>query len=148
MIKRFLALLFCAYLSLLSSISMAGAGTGLEINQPETLQVVFTIEPAEVNQTALRRLVDDMLSEAGISPGSRPDAQLFLRVEEHAGRYLLYLDFSRQMHYRANGQCFTQDAFVWGRYAKNITDTAQLEEDVRFFFEDFLESYRKANQLD
>lgn len=142
-------ILFLSTIMLLifSSLAMANPGTGLEIEKPETLNIVYTIEPEEIDPTTLHSIVDDVISETNITLSKRQDAQLFLRVEKHAGLYLLYLDFSREMTYGVNSECFTKAGFVWGRYAKNIEDHEQLQEDVHFFMEEFINSYTKANKL-
>lgn len=146
--KRLL-LLLAASLCFMSSQSFAdpSPGTGLEIANPKLLQLVYTIEPDEIDQAPLQALVDDTLAGTNIKLGERPDAQLFLRIEAHAGSYILYLDFSRQMHYRVADQCFSKDGYVWGRYAKNINDVDQLHEDVSFFFEEFIQKYQHANHM-
>jgi hypothetical protein len=142
-------LLFFATLCLFTTYSFAApsTGTGLEINNPELLQLVYTIEPDEIEQAPLQALVVETLADTDIKLGERPDAQLFLRIEEHAGSYILYLDFSRLMYYRVGDQCFSKDGYVWGRYAKNINDLEQLHEDVSFFFEEFIQKYQSANHL-
>lgn len=146
--KLHLALLFIANFCL-SSLVMANttAGSGLEINAPTTLQLVYTIEPDEIDQAAIESIVTGVMAESDIELAERPDAQLFLRVEKHAGRYLLYLDFSREMQYQANGQTYNKGGFVWGRYAKNIENISQLHEDVLFFIEEFVDLYSTANHL-
>ena len=70
-----------------------------------------------------------------------------VRIEEHAGEFLLYLDFSRTMSYRVNGKCYSKDGFVWGRYAKDIADMDELYESVEFLINEFIEEYTKANKL-
>lgn len=126
---------------------MATAATGLEIDKPETVHLVYTIEPAHINKSELQAIVDHHFTAANIQQAQRDDAQLFLRVEQHAGEYLLYLDFSRKVRYSANGKCFKKDAFVWGRYVKDITDVDELKDDVTFLIEEFVEAYTKANGL-
>lgn len=142
--------LFLLYLTFLTAlpVSLAAAPvTGLEINKPRTLSLIYTVEPKEIDQTALQSLIDEVLAETPIQLASRDDAQLYLRVEKHAGRYLLYLDFSRLVSYCANGQRYSKDGFVWGRYAKDISDIDQLHEDVAYLFEEFIKQYQQANQL-
>jgi hypothetical protein len=126
---------------------MAGPASGLEINHPQKLALVYTIEPDEIDQATLQTLINEVLADTSIELSSRDDAQLFLRVEKHAGRYLLYLDFSRAVSYCANGQRYIKDGFVWGRYAKDISDIDQLHEDVIYLFEEFIKQYQDANNL-
>lgn len=146
--KPCLTLLFVAnFLFCTPVIASTTAGSGLEINAPTTLQLVYTIEPNEIDQAALESIVTGVMAKSDIELAERPDAQLFLRVEKHAGRYLLYLDFSREMQYQANGQTYNKDGFVWGRYAKNIENISQLHEDVLFFIEEFVDLYSTANHL-
>lgn len=145
--RQLLLFVACLYFFTTHSFAAPSTGTGLEINNPELLQLVYTIEPDEIEQAPLQALVDETLTDTDIKLGERPDAQLFLRIEEHAGSYILYLDFSRLMHYRVADQCFSKDGYVWGRYAKNINDVEQLHEDVSFFFEEFIQKYQSANHL-
>lgn len=146
--KRFQTLLLSTALFLFSvSLAAAEKGTGLEIDNPELLQLVYTIEVDDVDRSPLQAIVDEALAGTDIKLGERDDAQLFLRIEEHAGSYILYLDFSRVMHYRVDGQCYSKDGYVWGRYAKNINDDEQLHEDVKFFFEEFIQKYQSVNKL-
>lgn len=145
-LQRWLALLFFVSLTLQASLAMAKPGTGLEIDNPQQVYVVYTLEPDGVDKDELKTIIDNHLSSANIQQGSRDDAQLFLRIEEHAGEYLLYLDFSRTMQYQANGMSYTKDGFVWGRYVKDITDIEELNEDVEFLINEFVEEYTKANK--
>lgn len=146
--KRCLLLVTTTLYFLSANLSAnASPGTGLEINNPELLQLVYTIEPDGIAQAPLQALINETLTGTDIKLGERPDAQLFLRIEEHAGSYILYLDFSRLMQYRVADQCFSKDGYVWGRYAKNINDIEQLHEDVSFFFEEFIQKYQSANHL-
>ncbi|MBD3635237.1 MAG: hypothetical protein HUJ23_10075 [Methylophaga sp.] len=126
---------------------MAESASGLEINHPQKLALVYTIEPDEIDQATLQTLINEVLVDTPIELSSRDDAQLFLRVEKHAGRYLLYLDFSRAVSYCASGQRYIKDGFVWGRYAKDISDIDQLHEDVIYLFEEFIKQYQEANNL-
>lgn len=147
--KLHLALLFIANFCFSSPvIASTTDGSGLEITAPTTLQLVYTIEPDEIDQAAIESIVTGVMAESDIELAERPDAQLFLRVEKHAGRYLLYLDFSRVMQYQANGQTYNKDGFVWGRYAKNIENISQLHDDVLFFIEEFVDLYSTANHID
>ncbi len=140
-------ILLCLSLVLLLPLNlMAESASGLEINHPQQLALVYTIEPDEIDQTALQALVSEVLADTPIELSWREDAQLFLRIEKHAGRYLLYLDFSRMVSYCANGELYSKDAFVWGRYAKDISDIDQLHEDVAYLFEEFITHYQEANQ--
>jgi hypothetical protein len=135
-------------LFLFNSIALAAdSSTGLEIDQPETLTIVYTIEPEEVDEKAIQTMLETLVSEAGIKIGQRDDAQLFARVEKHAGEYLIYLDFNRELYFHANGRCYRTKGFVWGRYANNVTDQDEITEDLAFFIEEFLDHYRRANQL-
>ena len=138
----------CLLLVLLLPLNlMAESASGLEINHPQKLALVYTIEPDEIDQATLQTLINVVLADTPIELSSRDDAQLFLRVEKHAGRYLLYLDFSRAVSYCANGQRYIKDGFVWGRYAKDISDIDQLQEDVIYLFEEFIKQYQEANDL-
>lgn len=146
--KRKLSLIFAITVSLLSFLANAHEpGSGLEIESPHSLHIVYTIEPDSVDSHAIQSLVETTLAETSLETSKRDDAQLILRVEEHAGSYLLYLDFSRQLQYEAQGKRYLKDGYVWGRYAKNITDMEQLLEDVSFFFEEFLQKYQRANNI-
>ena len=146
--KHFLTLFLSTFLFLFSLNSVAAEkGTGLEIHTPELLQLVYTIDVAGIEHEPLQAIVDETLADTTIKLGERDDAQLFLRIEEHAESYILYLDFSRVMNYRVGNKCYSKDGYVWGRYAKNINDTEQLHEDVRFFFEEFIQKYQSANTL-
>lgn len=146
--KRVIPLLLSLSLSLSPSSLLAATGSGLEIQHPEMVHVVYSIEPTNINQEAVALLVGEMAANAEVELGERNNGQLHLRVEEHAGRYLLYLDFSRQIYYTVEGQCFSKDGFVWGRYAKDIIDIEQLYEDIEFLFDEFLTDYLNANSAD
>ena len=146
--KRFLTLFFSTSFFFLSfSATASQQGTGLEIDNPELLQLVYTIDVDDVELAPLEAIVKEALTGTGIKLGQRKDAQLFLRIEEHADSYILYLDFSRKMQYRVAETCYSKDGYVWGRYAKNIHDTEQLHEDVKFFFEEFIQKYQSANTM-
>lgn len=147
MIKRCLLSLLSAAIVLQTAVAIAKAGTGLEINNPQQLHVIYTIEPANIDKDKLKAIIDRSLTTANIQQSQRDEAQLFLRVEQHAGEYLLYLDFNRKMHYIVAAQCFSKDGFVWGRYAKDITDIEELHEDVRLLIDEFVEDYTHANEL-
>ena len=146
--KRFFSLLFSFTLSLSSSTLFAAQSSGLEINNAETLELIYAIEPENINQTAIEAIISDLLASSKVQLGQRQDGQLHLRVEEHANRYLLYLDFSRMVYYQANGRCYSKEGFVWGRYAKDIADVEQLHEDIEFLFDEFLNDYLEANTAD
>jgi|GEM_PF-1051345 len=146
-LQHFLPFLFLVCLVLQASSAMAYTGTGLEITKPDQLYVVYTVELDSVDESELEAIIDGQLYAANIQQSPRDDAQLFLRVEEHAGEYLLYLDFSRTMSYRVNGKCYKKDGFVWGRYAKDIVDMDELHENVEFLINEFIEEYTKANKL-
>ncbi len=147
MTKRCLFSLLAAAFFLQSFAVSAKTGTGLEIDNPQLLSIVYTIEPADLDSNQFKMIVEDHLSTANIEQGPRDDAQLFLRVEKQAGEYLLYLDFSRKVRYHANGQCFTKDGFVWGRYVKEIADADDLIDDVDLLIEEFVELYTEANKV-
>jgi hypothetical protein len=146
--KRFLSLLLSFSLSLSASTLFAAQSSGLEINNPETLELIYAIEPEDINQSAIEAIISDLLANSGVQLAQRQDGQLHLRVEEHANRYLLYLDFSRMVRYQANGRCYSKAGFVWGRYAKDIADVEQLHEDIEFLFDEFLNDYLEANTAD
>lgn len=146
--KLSLKLILLPFLILFNSVvSATESSNGLEINQPETLTVVYTIEPKEVDEKAIQTMVESLVSETGIEIGQRDDAQLFARVEKHAGEYLIYLDFNRQLYFQASGSCYHTKGFVWGRYANNVTDQDEIIEDLAFFVEEFLDQYLEANKL-
>lgn len=146
--KRFLTLFLSTSFFLFSYSAAANQqGTGLEMTNPELLQLVYTIDVADVELAPLETIVEETLAGTRIELGQRDDAQLFLRIEEHANSYILYLDFSRQMQYHVDGTCYSKDGYVWGRYAKNINDTEQLHDDVKFFFEEFIQNYQSANAM-
>ena len=128
-------------------VATAEQGTGLEINHPEKIHLIYTIESEHINKRQLETIVDKSLSKTNINLEQRDDAQLFLRVEEHAGQYLLYLDFNREVQYVVADQCFRKDGFVWGRYVKDITDITALYDDVQLLMDEFIEAYIKANGL-
>jgi preprotein translocase subunit SecF len=130
-----------------SFFAFAENGTGLEIDNAGQLNVVFTLEPDAVDKSHVKAMFDEYLSAANIEQSQREDAQLFLRVEQQAGEYLLYLDFSRAIKYHANGQCFSKDGFVWGRYVKEISDLDDLYDDIELLIEEFIEAYTAANKL-
>lgn len=140
-------ILFFALFNFTSLTFAADSSTGLEIDNPEILTVVYTIEPEEADLKAIKTMVESLVSEAGIEMAHRDDAQLFARVEKHAEEYLIYLDFNRELYFQANGNCFRTKGFVWGRYANNVTDQDEIIEDLAFFIEEFLTQYREANQL-
>jgi hypothetical protein len=146
--KRLLSLLFSISLCLGSSTLFAAQSSGLEINNAETLELIYAIEPEDINQSAIEAIISDLLANSGVQLAQRQDGQLHLRVEEHANRYLLYLDFSRMVRYQANGRCYSKAGFVWGRYAKDIADVEQLHEDIEFLFDEFLSDYLEANTAD
>jgi hypothetical protein len=142
-----LSTLFFLSFMLQCLFTSAHAATGLEIDNPETVYLVYTIEPEDISQTMLAPIVDAHFTSAQIQLAARTDAQLFLRVEQLAGKYLLYLDFSRKVRYHAQGQCFSKDGFVWGRYVKDIDNIDDLKDDVAFLLDEFLETYTEVNGL-
>jgi len=146
--KRLIPLFLSALLCLSPLSLFAAEGLGLEMSNPETLQIVYSIEPDKIEQETIVSLVSEMAFKVGLELEQRDDAQLHLRVEEHAGSYLLYLDFSREIYYRVDGNCYSKQGFVWGRYAKDIVDVEQLHEDIQFLFDEFLDNYLKANRRD
>ncbi len=146
-LQRFLPFFFLFSLVLQASSAMANTGTGLEMTKPDQLYVVYTVEPDSVDESELEAIIDSQLYAANIQQNPRDDAQLFLRIEEHAGEFLLYLDFSRTMSYRVNGKCYNKEGFVWGRYAKDIADMDELYESIEFLINEFIEEYTKANKL-
>lgn len=127
--------------------SSAHANNSLEIDSPETIQIIYTIEPEDIALQSIQRIVRKMACNTGITLGKRQDAQLFLRVEEHAGQYLLYLDFNRKLFFSVNGKNRSTTGFVWGRYAKNIDNQDALLDDIEFFVEEFFSDYQHANNL-
>jgi hypothetical protein len=140
-LPNFLALMMLCFTSLLQ------AETGLEIDTPEILTIVYTIEPRDINPNEAQNIVEEIIDNAGLKQAPRTDAQLFVRVEQHVNKYLLYVDFSREMNYQAQGKCYSTSGFVWGRYAKNIDDETELLDDLSFFVEEFVSDYKQANQL-
>jgi len=146
-IQRWLPSIFFICLILPTSIVLAKTGTGLEITNPQQVYVVYTVEPDDLEQDEFETIIDNQLSQANIQQSPRDDAQLFLRIEQHAGEYLLYLDFSRNMFYTVDGKCFSKSGFVWGRYVKDIINIDELNEDVEFLINEFIEEYTKANKL-
>lgn len=147
MAKRSICALLSAAIFLHTLVAIAKTGTGLEIDNPQRLYVIYTIEPIGIDISLFEAIINDSLSRANIEKGQRDDAQLFLRVEQHSGKYLLYLDFSRKIHYVASNQCFSKDGFVWGRYVKDIIDIEELHDDVQFLIDEFVEDYTEANSL-
>ncbi len=138
--------LFVAFL--VSSFSgLVYANTGLEIDHPEKVNVVYTIEADDIPLETVQNIITTLACDTGIKLGLRQDAQLFVRVEQHAGMYLLYLDFNRALLYNANGKQYSTKGFVWGRYANNIDSQDELFEDLTFFAEEFFSDYRQANKL-
>ncbi len=140
-----LSLLFAFLFSSFSGL--VSAGTGLEIDNPEKVNVVYTIEPDDIPLESVQNIITTLACDTGIKLGLRSDAQLFVRVEKHAGLYLLYLDFNRALFYNANGTQHSTKGFVWGRYANNIDSQDELFEDLAFFAEEFFSDYRQANNL-
>jgi hypothetical protein len=138
---------FAIGLLLQATIATAKPGTGLEIDSPQQLHVVYTIEAEQIDQNQLQAKVEASLAAAKLIQHKRDDAQLFLRVEQHQGQYLLYLDFSRQIYYTAGDNCFSKDGFVWGRYVKGISDIDELHDDVESLIDEFITDYSKANTL-
>jgi hypothetical protein len=51
------------------------------------------------------------------------------------------------VRYHAQGQCFSKDGFVWGRYVKDIENIDDLKDDVAFLLDEFLETYTEVNGL-
>lgn len=141
-------LLMLTFVCLLVYVSgSAYANNSLEIESPKTIQVIYTIEPEDIAPQPIQKIVREMACNAGIKLGKRQDAQLFLRVEEHAGQYLLYLDFNRQLFFSVDGKNRSTTGFVWGRYAKNIENQDALLDDIEFFVEEFFSDYQQANNL-
>lgn len=125
----------------------ANTGSGLLIEKPGTIHIIYTIEPADVDTEEVHDFVEAIVAKTVLTTATRDDAQLFVRVEKHAGSYLLYLDFNRKLNYSVDGNRYTTTGFVWGRYAKNITDQSELFDDLQFFLEEFIQLYLKANEL-
>ncbi len=147
MAKHGICALLSAALFLHALVAIGNPGTGLEIDNPQQLYIIYTIEPMGIDINRLEAIIDQSLSNANIEKGQRDDAQLFLRVEQQSGKYLLYLDFSRKVHYIAMNQCYSKDGFVWGRYVKDITDIEELHDDIESLIEEFLEDYTESNRL-
>jgi hypothetical protein len=147
MTKHCLTILFSAMLLVNSAVIMAGEGTGLEIDNARQINVVFTLEAEAIDKDYVQTIALDYLRKAKLQQHPRDDAQLFLRVEQHAGEYLLYLDFNRRVKYHANGRCFSKEAFVWGRFVKDIDELDDLYDDIDLLFEEFVEAYVNANEL-
>ena len=145
--KPYIVIFVSVFIILKSTFAFANSGTGLEIDNAQQLEVVLTLEPETIEQSHVKTMFADYLAAANIQQQTRDDAQLFLRVEQHAGEYLLYLDFSRTIKYHANGQCFSKDGFVWGRYVKDIGDLDDLYDDIELVIEEFVEAYSAANNL-
>jgi len=136
------------FIFLLFSIpAMAQDNIELKLHNPAHINIIYTIEPDEISVEAIQTLVQEMACKAGIGSNSRDDAQLFVRVEKHAGSYLLYLDFNRSLFFNLNNKSYPTKGFVWGRYAKNIHNVEELLDDVTFFAEEFFSDYKQANNL-
>ncbi len=147
MSKPYLVIFLSAFIILKSTFAFANSGTGLEIDNAQQLDVVLTLESETIDQNHVKTMLAGYLTSAKIQQQQRDDAQLFLRVEQQAGDYLLYLDFSRTIKYHANGQCFSKDGFVWGRYVKDIGSLDDLYDDIELVIEEFVEAYSTANNL-
>ncbi|WP_438970888.1 hypothetical protein [Methylophaga sp.] len=145
--KRFYCALSVITLITLSFPSITQADTELLIKTPSTVNIIYTIEPDEVNAEKVKKIVTKIACNEGIKTGRRDDAQLFVRVEKHADMYLLYLDFSREVYFQVNGKKYLTTGFVWGRYAKNIDSQNELFDDIDFFAEEFFADYKQANNL-
>jgi len=138
---------FLSVFFIVSFSNFAYANTGLEIDNPTSINIVYTIEPDDISLQDVQKRIENLACHAGIRLSSRDDAQLFVRVEKHADAYLLYLDFNRQLFYFANGHKHSTKGFVWGRYANNIDSQEELFEDLVFFAEEFFSDYQQANKL-
>lgn len=145
--KSIRCLIFLSAFLIVSFSNFASANTGLEIDNPTSINIVYTIEPDDIDIKEVRALIENLACHAGMRQSSRNDAQLFVRVEKHGGAYLLYLDFNRQLFYHANGHKRSTKGFVWGRYANNIDSKDELFEDLVFFAEEFFSDYQHANTL-
>ena len=147
MIKPVHHLLFLICLCFASFNVAANSDSGLLVEKPGTLHIIYTIEPAEFDPEEVHDFVEAIVAKTVLTTGKRDDARLFVRVEKHAGSYLLYLDFNRRLNYSVDGNTYTTTGFVWGRYAKNITDQSELFDDLQFLLEEFIQLYLQANEL-
>jgi len=128
-------------------MGVAVANTGLEIETPEIVEIVYTIEPDHIDKQQVQDLIEPIMHGQDLQLARREDAQLFVRVEQHSGQYLLYVDFNRQINYTVADHTYTAKAFVWGRYANNIDGEFELFDDISFFIEEFVADYKQANKL-
>ncbi|HDY89366.1 MAG TPA: hypothetical protein ENH82_14780 [bacterium] len=84
------------------------------------MAVGYLLEPEAVNEAELRSVVASAFQSFPVTLVERDDARLIVRVEEHAGRFLLYTDFHRRVFFPVDDAIQSTWGYVWGRYAKNI----------------------------
>ncbi|WP_289283447.1 MULTISPECIES: hypothetical protein [unclassified Methylophaga] len=137
--------------SILSSFlitQQAQADTALRLNNPCEVAIGYLLEPEAVNEAELRSVVSAAFQSLPVTLAERDDARLIVRVEEHAGRFLLYADFHRHVFFPVDDSIQSTWGYVWGRYAKNIINVRDINDDLAFFMQEFLHHYQRANNLD
>lgn len=145
---KWLPSLLVSVLSSLLIAQHAHADTALRLNNPCEVAVGYLLEPEAVNEADLRSVVSSAFQSLPVTLAERDDAKLIVRVEEHAGRYLLYTDFHRRVFFPVDDAKQSTWGYVWGRYAKNIISTSDINDDLAFFIQEFVHHYQRANNLD
>lgn len=145
---KWLPSLLVSFLSSLLITQQALADTSLRLNNPCEMAVGYLLEPEAVNEAELRSIVSSALQSLPVTLAERDDARLIVRVEENAGRYLLYTDFHRRVFFPVDDSIQSTWGYVWGRYAKNIINPSDINDDLAFFMQEFVQHYQRANNLD
>ncbi|WP_417499744.1 hypothetical protein [Methylophaga sp.] len=145
---KWLPSLLVSVLSSFLITQQAQADTALSLNNPCEVAVGYLLEPEAVNKAELRSVVSSAFQSLPVTLVERDDARLIVRVEEHAGRYLLYTDFHRRVFFPVDDSIQSTWGYVWGRYAKNIINVRDINDDLAFFMQEFVHHYQRANSLD
>ncbi|WP_417535724.1 hypothetical protein [Methylophaga sp.] len=145
---KWLPSLLVSVLSSFLITQQAQADTALRLNNPCEVAVGYLLEPEAVNEADLRSVVSSAFQSLPVTLGERDDARLIVRVEEHAGHYLLYADFHRRVFFPVDDAIQSTWGYVWGRYAKNIINVRDINDDLAFFIQEFVHHYQRANNLD
>ncbi len=145
---KWLPSLLVSVLSSFLITQQAQADTALRLNNPCEVAVGYLLEPEAVNEAELRSVVTSAFQSLPVTLAERDDAKLIVRVEEHAGRFLLYTDFHRRVFFPVRDAIQRTWGYVWGRYAKNIINVRDINDDLAFFMQEFLHPYHRANSLD
>lgn len=145
---KWLLSLLVSFLSSLLIAQQALADTALRLNNPGKVAIGYLLAPETVNEAELPSVVSSAFRSFSLTLAERDDARLIVRVEKHAGRYLLYTDFHRRVFFPADDSIQSTWSYVWDCYAKNIINVRDINDNLAFFMQEFVHHYPRANNLD